>query len=377
MTYKRVITFLMLQTTLVCAAPPPPPPLPNIEANAYFLMDYQSGAVIAEKNSRQMMEPASLTKIMTIYVVASELRDGRIKRDDQVSVSEKAWKMLGSRMFIEVGNQVRLDDLMKGDIVQSGNDASVALAEHVSGSEEIFAAVMNQHALKLGLTDSNFLNSSGLPNAEHVTSAHDVAILSAAMIREFPDVYKMFSIREFTFNNIKQNNRNRLLFKDDSVDGIKTGYTKSAAYCLAASAIRNGRRLISVVMGAPSEALRTKASLALLNYGFRFYETRRLFKSGETVNSVKIWKGKHDALDLGLLRDLYVTVPVGHYDSLKAAVDLDAKLIAPIDKGQTIGTLRVTLDEREVATRRVVSLHEVASGNVVSRLLDEIKLIFE
>ena len=377
MFYNFLLFTLLLQSGLAIAAPPPPPPIPSINASAYLLMDFHSGVIVAEKNSRQVMEPASLTKIMTIYVVANELRDRRIKLNDQVPVSERAWRMSGSRMFIEVGEHVSLEELMKGDIVQSGNDASVALAEYVSGSEEIFAAVMNQHAARLGLTDSNFANSTGLPDDSHLTSARDVALLSARLISEFPDIYKMFSIREFTYNDIKQHNRNRLLFRDDSVDGVKTGYTKSAGYCLVASAVRDGRRMISVVMGAPSEVTRTTASLALLNYGFRFYETRRLFKAEETISSVKIWKGERDSLDLGLSKDLYVTVPVGHYADLKAAVDLDAKLVAPISKGEAVGTLRVTSDEREIVTKPVVSLHEVSSGNVLARLLDEIQLLFE
>jgi D-alanyl-D-alanine carboxypeptidase (penicillin-binding protein 5/6) len=353
------------------------PPLPQLDARAYLLMDYQSGRVIVHKNADQQMEPASLTKMMTIYAVASEIREGRVSLNDEVIVSEKAWRMTGSRMFIEVGKKVSIEDLMKGDIVQSGNDASVALAEHVSGSEEMFVVLMNQHAGELGLKDTHFVNSTGLPHSSHLTSARDIAALSAALIREFPAVFKIFSTKEFTYNGIKQQNRNKLLFKDESVDGIKTGYTDSAGFCLAASASREGRRLISVVMGASDGEARATSSLTLLNYGFRFFENHRLFAAGESVHTAKIWKGETDSLKLGLERDLYVTIPVGGYESVDAAVDVQSEILAPMSQGEKLGTLRVTLADKELSNRPLLSLNAVAEAGVFSRLVDEVKLWFQ
>ncbi len=355
----------------------PVPPLPSIDARAYLLMDYQSGIIIAQKNADQKMEPASLTKMMTIYAVAGELRAGRVSLRDEVTVSEKAWRMTGSRMFIEVGKKVSIEDLMKGDIVQSGNDASVALAEYVSGSEEMFVALMNHHAEALGLKNTGFVNSTGLPHDAHFTTAHDIATLSAALIREYPAIFKLFSLREFTYNGIRQANRNKLLFRDGTVDGIKTGYTDSAGFCLAASASRDGRRLISVVMGASDEERRASASLMLLNYGFRFFENHRLFAAGESVHSVKIWKGETDSLQLGLQQDLYVTFPRGAYDNVNAAVDVNSPIVAPLTQGQQLGTLRVTLGERELATRPLFTLNAVAEAGAIDRFIDEVKLLFQ
>lgn len=375
----RTILLLVLAAGpwLGAGAALPVPPPPTIDASAWVLMDHQSGAIIAGRNENERAAPASLTKIMTIYTVANELREGHASLDDEVLVSEKAWRTKGSRMFIEVGNRVRLEDLMKGDIIQSGNDASVALSEHLSGSEEVFAALMNQHARRLGMEGTNFVNSTGLSHDEHYSTARDVAILSAALIREFPHVYRWFSEREFTWNGITQPNRNRLLFRDPSVDGIKTGYTEAAGYCLAASAQRDGRRLIAVVMGAASAAARTEAASALLNYGFRFFETHRVYGAHEAVTETRIWKGETQRLALGLIEDLYVTTARDRYEDLDARIDLPAQILAPVEAGQALGTLVIVLDGEEIERRALVALNTVAAGGIVTRMLDEVRLLFE
>jgi D-alanyl-D-alanine carboxypeptidase (penicillin-binding protein 5/6) len=370
------IMILSLRGSFAVDAGPVPGP-PTINARAHVLMDFHSGQIIAAQNMQEQMEPASLTKIMTIYSVAYELKSGSITLDDEVLISENAWRMDGSRMFVEVGTRVRVEDLMKGDIVQSGNDASVALGEHVSGSEEVFAHLMNKHAEALGLTGTHYVNSSGLPHPDHVTTAHDVALLSAALIREFPDIYAWFSIREFTYNNITQRNRNRLLSWSNDVDGIKTGYTETAGFCLAASAIRNEQRLIAVVMGAESDKVRTNDTKALLEYGFRYYETHRLYGAGEPVTQVKVWKGEREALDVGLKDPLYVTVPRGSYDRLDASMNLDARVVAPIDVGANIGFLEIKLGSNELAKRPLIALQAVSEGSFMNRTIDQIQMMFE
>lgn len=374
---RTAAMLLVVCSTAVADEPLPLPPPPSVDAPSYVLMDFHSGEILAERAAGERVEPASLTKIMTIYTVASELHARRIALDDEVLVSEKAWRTGGSRMFIEVGDRVRVEDLMKGDIIQSGNDASVALAEHVSGTEEVFAALMNQHAQRLGLTGTHYVNSTGLPHPEHYTTAMDVARLSAALIRDFPEVYAWFREREFTWNGITQPNRNRLLRRDDSVDGIKTGYTEAAGYCLAASAERDGRRLIAVVLGAGSDAARTRAASALLNYGFRFFETHRLYAAGEPVTRVPVWKGEREALAAGLHKDLYVTVPSGHYGRLDARLSLEPRLIAPVAAGDQVGTLTVTLGGEEIAVRPLLALEELPAGGLVTRMLDEVRLWFQ
>ncbi|MCG8379757.1 MAG: D-alanyl-D-alanine carboxypeptidase, partial [Proteobacteria bacterium] len=293
--------FLLIQISLihgvVLADQMIIPAPPKIKASSYLVMDFHSGKLLIEENIDQKLPPASLTKIMTVYVVANELKNGNISLEDEVLISEKAWRTEGSRMFIEVGKKVRLNDLLHGVIIQSGNDASVALAEYVSGAEDVFADLMNKHAERLGMKNTNFVNSTGLPHADHYTTARDLAILAQAYIRDYPDVYKMNSIREFTYNKIKQHNRNKLLWRDRSVDGIKTGHTEAAGYCLVASAERDEMRLISVVMGTDGVNARAKASQALLNYSYRFYETHKLYSSGDLITSVKIWKADNEKIN--------------------------------------------------------------------------------
>ncbi|MET0100569.1 MAG: D-alanyl-D-alanine carboxypeptidase family protein [Sedimenticola sp.] len=378
LTRKTALISLLLGlfcTSILAAAPVPAPP--KIAASGHLLLDFDSGAVLAENNANEQLEPASLTKIMTAYVVLRELTEGNIKLDEMVRVSKKAWRAPGSRMFIEVGKQISVEQLLKGMIIQSGNDSSIALAEHVAGSEETFAALMNEHAQRLGMLNTNFVNSTGLPDKNHYTTANDIAKVAAATIREFPDYYGWYAVREFTFNDIKQHNRNKLLWRDDSVDGIKTGHTEAAGYCLVASAKRNGMRLISVVMGTKSENARAKESQALLNYGFRFYETHRLYGAGEALTQVRVWKGASEQLRLGLKEDLVVTIPRRQYKNLKPGMTIPPKIMAPMRKGQEVGKVKVMLGDRVVAESPLVALEGVEEGGIWQTVKDSALLMFE
>lgn len=353
------------------------PATPKIKAKGYLLIDFDSGRVLAEKKSGQRMEPASLTKMLTSYVIATELASGNISLDDEVRISEKAWRMQGSRMFIEVGKTVSVEDLLKGVIIQSGNDATVALAEHVAGSEDAFVSLMNQHAAELGMLDSHFANSTGLPNKDHYTTPRDLAKLAIALIRDFPEDYKWYSQKKFVFNNISQYNRNRLLWRNKYVDGIKTGHTESAGYCLVASAKRDGMRLISVVLGTRSDEARNSESQKLLTYGFRFFETHRLYKANESLTTARVWKGAQQELSLGLDEDLYLTIPKGQYKKLVANMKLNSRITAPIKQGQVFGTVNVSLGDEQYAKRKLVALSAIESGGLFSNLVDEVKLLFE
>lgn len=353
------------------------PAAPKIKASSYLLMDFSSGEYLVEENSDERLPPASLTKIMTIYVTSTELKNGKISLDDEVLVSEKAWRTEGSRMFIEVGKKVKLDDLIHGVVIQSGNDASVALAEYISGTEDVFADLMNKHAVRLGMKNTNFVNSTGLPDPNHYTTAKDLAILARAMISDFPERYKLYSMKEFTYNNIKQHNRNKLLWRDRNVDGMKTGHTEEAGYCLVASAIKDEMRLISVVMGTDGVNARAKASQALLNYGYRFYETHKLYSAGEMITSAKIWKANIDNLNLGVMKDIYVTVPRGQYDNLEPVVEFDKKIIAPVSEGEQKGLLNVMLNNKSIVSVPLLALETVAEGSIVNKLKDEVRLLFD
>lgn len=370
------IALFMLVVSAPAATRPIPAP-PQVAARAHLLFDFRTGEVLAESNIEQKMGPASLSKIMTVYVIASELAEGNIRLDDLVLVSEKAWRTKGSRMFIEVGKQVSVKDLLAGIVVQSGNDASVALAEHISGSEEVFAQLMNLHAQRLGLDGTHFVNSTGLPQPENYITARDIGMLAAALIRDFPDIYALFSIKDFTYNNIKQPNRNRLLWQDESVDGVKTGHTERAGYSLVASAEREGMRLVSVVLGTDNAQDRVAASQALLNYGFRFFETHHLYKAHEPLTSVRVWKGDPPSVDLGLSEDLYVTIPRHQYEDLKAVMDLEPQIIAPLDKGEQRGTLSVTLGGAELLQRSLIALQGVPEGGLWGRLADQLRLLLQ
>jgi D-alanyl-D-alanine carboxypeptidase (penicillin-binding protein 5/6) len=349
---------------------------PSIDAPSYVLVDFYSGEALAELNADQPLAPASLTKIMTAYVVFRELGAGKIQLSDLVSVSETAWRTEGSRTFIEVNTQVPVEDLLKGMIVQSGNDASVALAEYVSGTEAAFAELMNAQAKRLGMTNSHFMNSTGLPHPEHYSSARDIARVARALILEFPELYRWYSLREFTYNKITQHNRNRLLGQDPSVDGMKTGHTKAAGYCLVTSARREGMRLISVVMGSKSPKARVKESQALLNFGFRSFETHRLYRAGDPLVQARIWKGSANRVPLGLKHDLHVTIPRKQYGDLSARLLIDASIVAPVLKGSEFGTVEVKLGEQAAAAAPVVALQDVPEGNLWQRLVDEALLLW-
>jgi D-alanyl-D-alanine carboxypeptidase (penicillin-binding protein 5/6) len=353
------------------------PPAPTIAASAYMLMDFDSGKVLAENNADVKLAPASLTKIMSVYVVFREISNGHLHLNDLVTISQKAWQTPGSRMFVEVGNQIKVEDLLMGVIIQSGNDASVALAEHIAGDETTFADMMNQHAERLGMKNSHFEDSNGLPIDNHYTTARDLAILTRALIKEFPEYYRWFSQKEFTFNNIVQHNRNQLLSRDETVDGVKTGFTDAAGYCLVASALRNNMRLISVVMGASSPNARANENQNLLNYGFRFFEAHKLYSGKTALSEARIWKGDSTNISLGLAEDLYVTIPRRRYDDLKAAITVDKKITAPVKEGTKLGTVNVTLKGEPVVSKDLIALKSVEQGNIFRRFYDSAMLLLE
>ncbi len=364
---KRLAFALLITTCASVSAGPLPAP-PQLSAKSYMLVDYHSGRVLAESNADERMEPASLTKMMTAYVVSQEVDRGTVAWDDDVIISEKAQSMEGSRMFIESGKEVKLWDLLKGLIIQSGNDASVALAEHVAGSEEGFVSLMNHAAGELGMRDTFYENSSGLPHPDHLTTARDLAILSRALIRDYPQEYILYAVRQFEFNNIAQPNRNKLLWRDDSVDGIKTGHTEAAGYCLVASAVRNDHRLISIVMGAKGEKVRADESQRLLNYGFRFFKTKRVYAAGETVREARIWMGDEDLLPLGVGDDWYVTVPRDEVDLLESQIELRNYIKAPARLGQQFGRVVLTSGDEVVGEAPLLALRKVEEGNVLTRV---------
>jgi len=353
------------------------PSPPELNASSHILIDYNSGRILAQNRINERIEPASMTKMMTVYVIASALKEGQIKSEDLVTISEKAWRTEGSKMFIEANKQVSVDDLLKGVIIQSGNDASVALAEYIAGTEEVFATIMNQYAAELRLQNTHFTNSSGLPDENHYSSAWDLAVIASSLIREFPDIYTYHSIREFTFNGIRQHNRNGILSRDDSVDGIKTGYTESAGYCLVASARRGDMRLISVVAGTPSSDARASATQSLLNYGFRFFTTEKIFSAEQSVVSARVWKGDLDSINIGTAQDLWVTVPRGKSKDLDKNIELQPTIIAPTLKGAIIGHINISFDGEELAVRPLIALESVRQGDLLGRVMDDIRLLFQ
>jgi D-alanyl-D-alanine carboxypeptidase (penicillin-binding protein 5/6) len=359
------------------AVVPVVPAPPSVAASAWLVQDFDSGQILVEHNIDARVEPASLTKMMTAYVVESELAAGRIRPADPVRISERAWRMEGSKMFVEVDKEVAVEDLMRGVIIQSGNDASVALAEHVGGTEEVFVAMMNEHARRLGMTGTHFTNSTGWPDPEHYTTARDLAILGSALIRDFPEGYRLHAEKEFVYNGIRQRNRNELLWSDSTVDGIKTGHTESAGYCLVASALRDGMRLVSVVMGAPGTDARANATAALLNYVYRFYERSVVAGAGQPLAEGRVWKGAADSVSAGLARELRLTLPRGGADRVERAVLLDSRLVAPIAKGERIGTFTVRLDGKVLAQEPLVALAAAPEAGLFGRLADEVRLWFE
>ena len=357
---------------------PPIPAAPKLQASGYLLVDATNGEIRVEHNAEEPLPPASLTKMMTAYIAEREITEGRMSFDDQVPVSVKAWKTGGSRMFIREGTEVRLEDLLRGIIIQSGNDASVAVAEYIAGSEDVFADVMNQTAISLGMTNTQFKNATGLPQEGHYTTAKDLSILAARIIQDFPDTYPIYEEKNFTYNGIKQANRNSLLFRDPTVDGLKTGHTEEAGYCLVASAERDGFRLISVVMGTASEKAREQETTKLLQYGFRYFSGKTVFAAGEPLpeSARKVWFGEMESVDLAPTEPLYVTLPLGRESAIQATLDAPDTLDAPLEAGAVVGTVKIMLGERVLAESPVAVAEAVPEGGLFKRLMDFVLRLF-
>jgi len=352
------------------------PAPPQLAATGYLVMDANTGKILVEHNADEQLPPASLTKMMTSYIVSSEIHSGNVREDDPVDISVTAWKMGGSKMFIREGTRVPVKDLLRGVIIQSGNDASVALAEHVAGSEGAFADVMNQQAALLGMNDTHFKNATGWPAEGHMTTAKDLSLLARAMINDFPEHYKLYSEKYFKYNGINQPNRNKLLFRDKSVDGIKTGHTEAAGYCLVSSAEKNGMRLIAVVMGTRSEEARATESQKLLAYGFRYFQTHKVYESGAKLNTTKVWAGMRDELDLGLQEEIFLTIPRGAQDDLVAEMLIDEVIKAPIKAGQELGKLTIRLNDEQLVDVPLVALQAVDEAGFFARIWDALVLFF-
>lgn len=371
-----LVAFLVPLAVLAADVLPVPAP-PIIGAKSYLLIDSRTGTELASLNPDEPLPPASLTKLMTTYVAFDAIARAQLSLEEEVTISEKAWRMEGSRMFVEVGSRVPVKDLLLGMIVQSGNDASVALAEHIAGSESVFAEMMNQHAARLGMRSSHFVNATGWPADGHVTTARDLATLTRAMIADFPEYYQWHAIKEYTYNDIRQANRNTLLWRDPSVDGLKTGHTEDAGYCLVASAKRDDMRIVSVVMGTSSTKARTDGTQALLNYGFRFFETRLLYRAGDAVTTARVWKSANESSRLGVFEDLYVTLRRGAYDQLESTLDIPAIILAPLTSGQPVAELRVHLGDQQLLAAPLRALEDNPAGSLWQRMRDSASLWFE
>ena len=371
-----LVFSLLLMTGQASAQAVLIPSPPQIAGSSWVLMDPLSGRVIMEHNSNERLPPASLTKMMTAYIVERELDEGRIAMSDMVPISVKAWRTEGSRTFVQEGTSVSVEDLLKGVIIQSGNDASVALAEFVAGSEGAFVDIMNQQAQLLGMKDTHFENATGLPSADHFSTAYDLAVLARHIIQDYPENYPLYAQKHFTYNNIRQPNRNSLLWRDDSVDGLKTGHTEEAGYCLVASAKRGETRLIATVMGTSSSEARAQEVQKMLNYGFRYFETERLFRAGQELMASRVWGGQADEVSVGMPEDIYVTIPRGSREKLESVVDLDSVIKAPIKVGDELGRVRVVLDGETLVDEPVLALTEVPEGGLFKRIWDAIKLFF-
>jgi len=376
---KFVVTTCLLFlsfTTVSNAAQNEFPNGPELDIKSYLLVDYHSGVELAKKNPDKRVEPASITKLMTAYVIYQELEKKSISLDDKVLISKKAWKMEGSRMFVEAGKKVPFNRILHGLIIQSGNDAAVALAEHISGTEAAFVERMNQQAKKLGMNSTHFVNVTGWPDKNHYTTPRDIVILTRALIKNYPKHYKIYRTKEYSYNGIKQYNRNKLLWRDKTVDGVKTGHTNSAGYCLVASAKRNEMRLISVVLGAKDDKSRADNSQELIEYGFRLYETHKLYDAGSVLSEARIWKGQHNTVPVGILNDFYVTIEKGHYKKLKGLMELNNKLDAPIKRGDVVGKAIIMDGTTKVIEAPLLALDNVDKGGFWSGVTDSIKKIF-
>jgi D-alanyl-D-alanine carboxypeptidase (penicillin-binding protein 5/6) len=378
---RRLVFTWLLMTTLAALADEPTPvngySPPPIDAKAFYLVDATSGTVLAESAPAEQLDPASLTKLMTAYLGFEALVRNEVTLEDRVLVSEKAWRESGSRMFIEVGTEVAIGDLLRGLIIQSGNDAAIALAEHLAGSEEAFVERMNATAKRLGMTGTHYRNPNGLPASGHVSTVQDTAVLARALIDEYPQYYSLYSEREYTYNDITQHNRNALLWRDDSVDGLKTGYTRAAGYCLVSSAERDGMRLISVIFGSSTPDARTDSSMALLDFGFATYETHKLYSRGEAVAQARVFKGNLDLLPVGPAEDVYVTVPRGEYANLAVAAAVTAELVAPLDQAAAVAELEISLAGKPLKRLPLVALEPVREGWLLTRMTDGVALWFD
>jgi D-alanyl-D-alanine carboxypeptidase (penicillin-binding protein 5/6) len=371
-------TLALSSTGTALAANSQIPPPPSLAVKAYTLLDFNSGHVIAASNSDMRVEPASLTKIMTAYLAFKALKNGHLSLTQTLPVSEKAWKVEGSKMFIEPNKPVTVDELLHGTIIQSGNDSSIALAEGIASSEDLFADMMNKEAQRLGMKNTHYMNATGLPDPQHYTTAADLATLAAALIRDFPTEYsKYYSTKEYTYNKITQPNRNRLLWLDPNVDGMKTGHTESAGFCLISSAKRNDMRRISVILGAPNDSARATESQKLLNYGFQFFDSHLVYKKGQAISQLKVWKGSENQVASTVAKDLYVTIPKGEYSNIKATTSSIQPLIAPIKKGQVVGTIKFTLNGQTIDEQKLVAAKSIEGAGILGRAWDSIKLLLQ
>ena len=370
---RTLLAFVLLGFSTLAAASMPQPP--NLVGHAWLIADVSSGQILASHNADERFEPASLTKLMTAYLVFTALHEKRLSLDQQVPVSVRAWKAPGSRMFIEPGKPVTVEQLIQGMEVQSGNDACIALAEAVAGSQDVFVQMMNREAKRLGMTNTHFMNPTGLPDPQHYSTAHDIYLLATAIIRDFPAEYaKYYSEKEFTYNHITQRNRNRLLWLDPSVDGVKTGHTEAAGYCLVASSKHGPRRLLSVLLGAKSEEMRADESLKLLNWGYQFFDSVKLYDKDQVVKSLRVWKGSSNEVKVGFDRPIIVSVPKGDTDKLKANLLAQQPLVAPVAQGQRVGELRLTLDGKPMGEYPLLALQPVGAAGIFGRAWDTLRL---
>ena len=369
-----LIVLGLFVNTASAARPLIIPAPPQLAATAYLLIDANTGKVLVEHNTDEQLPPASLTKMMTSYIVSGEIHGGNLREDELVNISVRAWKMGGSKMFVREGTQVPVKDLLRGVIIQSGNDASVALAEHLAGSEEAFADVMNQQAALLGMNNTHFKNATGWPVEGHLTTAADLATLAQALVNDYPDHYSLYSEKYFKYNGINQPNRNKLLFRDKNIDGMKTGHTEAAGYCLVSSGVKDGMRLIAVVMGTRSEEARAAESQKLLSYGFRYFQTHRIYSAGEVLNKARVWAGKSENVDLGLSEDIYLTIPRGAQDALEAEMHIDEVIKAPLSAGQELGNLTIRLEDEQLVDVPLVSVQAVEEAGFFARLWDSLRL---
>jgi len=375
---SALLSFFILSITAFSIQAADIPPPPSLAVKSYVLRDFNSNEIVAQQGGTDRVEPASLTKLMTAYLSFKALKNGHLQLTQTLPVSVKAWKVEGSKMFVEPNKPVTVDELLHGMIIQSGNDASIALAEGIAVTEEAFADLMNKEAARLGMKNTHYMNATGLPDLQHYTTAFDLSILASSLVHDFPAEYKrLYANKEYTYNKITQPNRNRLLWLDPYVDGMKTGHTASAGYCLISSAKRGDTRLISVILGAPSDSARATESQKLLNYGFQFYESHLVYKAGTNISTLKVWKGSENTLSATVASDLSIVLPKGEYARVKARITTRQPLLAPVSKGQDVGTIQFTLDDKVIAERKLVAAKEITIAGIFGRMWDSIKLLIQ